>query len=595
MIDQLVKKLVGCLEDNGHHRPAVMLQHPNKIVRDRYLVALLQPEWEFDVRGIIGHLYDECKPEAERIRKSLGPTVSYSYFNCRRIDFPNLEIENTTRFSDESIEQAREIFDKLFEVYERAHRLIYKDVLARSEQDPDLLYHAFGDDIIGAIRDTSQYNIEDYERRLRKNVDGLERGQIDLGYLAILCGLLGESDRKMDYSMLILDESTEEELNAFEAEKEEQDLFKQRIILKARTILSDRDRLQTSFDGYIEKKRSTPKEEIIKKARRILERTIGSPDLGFLIENPLNQDEVNVSYHVYTGSGCKAVPPLMKTPLKFRENILEEIQLLIDKYSRKLTGIQQLIGGGQQTNEFVHPSSTLQNNARFPNIGYSAEILDELQTVASELRDTLDTLPDMTDLATKGQLRRKNKLIYSIQELPKNPLDVSFGNDSACCIFVPNDPTQFQNGYTVPFYQTNNAVHLFATHFHRTKTKRDRMGLIVGLDAYEEGNQHSRYLVANSLELSRNGIAGGKATIVALSNYEQEWLIEYAKQNGYDGVVMGSHGYNTAQNYATQKGDTLETRLVFAGGLDNVHTDVFMREGSKLVTKPKSCYWLWKK
>jgi len=121
------------------------------------------------------------------------------------------------------------------------------------------------------------------------------------------------------------------------------------------------------------------------------------------------------------------------------------------------------------------------------------------------------------------------------------------------------------------------------------------MGFVL---AFESKDSYGKEILAcNSLELSRLGISGGNATVQKIVEYAENWLIGYAQQHGYAGVSMGRHSYNTSQNFSTRRRDIVEDQLRFRQLGVTFYSDIFALNKGELVmkTRPKSCYWLWKK
>ena len=207
-------------------------------------------------------------------------------------------------------------------------------------------------------------------------------------------------------------------------------------------------------------------------------------------------------------------------------------------------------------------------------------------------------------MATSTQLRKKKDHTYILEEMPKNPLDVTFGNDSGCCIFVPEDISKLQNGVFVPRYLTNPHVRLFGVYRHDAgngtseksrSAKVQRMGLVLAFES--KGSYGKEILACNSLELSRLGISGGNETVRKVVEYAEQWLIGYAQEHGYAGVTMGRHSYNTSRNFSARSNDIVEEQMRFRQAGVTFYSDIFMltKDESVMKTRPRSCYWLWKK
>ncbi|MFH1849880.1 MAG: hypothetical protein ABH879_06900 [archaeon] len=59
---------------------------------------------------------------------------------------------------------------------------------------------------------------------------------------------------------------------------------------------------------------------------------------------------------------------------------------------------------------------------------------------------------------------------------------------------------------------------------------------------------------------------------------------------------MGAHPYNTSANFSSRAGGIVEEPPIFLGVPYPRYSDIFvMKENpGQLVTRPGSCYWLWK-
>ncbi|HII71123.1 TPA: hypothetical protein HA265_00005 [Candidatus Woesearchaeota archaeon] len=183
-----------------------------------------------------------------------------------------------------------------------------------------------------------------------------------------------------------------------------------------------------------------------------------------------------------------------------------------------------------------------------------------------------------------------------VEELPKDPMDVTFGNDSGCCIFVPESTNDLNNGIFVPVYLLDLNIRLFAVYrLENGGDKKHRMGLVVAFDTHTENGRN--ILACNSLELSAYGVAGGKPALCKLTNYVEDWLIGYARRHRYHGVAMGSHSYNTSANFSGRKGDVVRQTLIFnteGEALNPFYSDIFDwdSENALMKTRENACYWL---
>ena len=288
---------------------------------------------------------------------------------------------------------------------------------------------------------------------------------------------------------------------------------------------------------------------------------------------------------------------LFKSDLDNKENFLDgSYYPSLRLFYGALQGLQHIIMGGPTTNPNASEVSVLQNHFSFPNIRYSAETIQKIKDLAENMQEVFNALPDISDLSVPSKLRKKKELQYAVKELPKDPLDVTFGNDSGCCIFVPEKLNELQNGYSVPYFLSSPEVRLFGV-YRKQGEKEQRMGFVLAFET--ETKEGKKILACNSLELSRMGIAGGMKTVSELPDYVESWLVDYPNQNRYSGATMGSHGYNTAYNFSSEKGEGVKEKLLYKGSTHGFYSDIFQREHPKdgdrvLVTREDSCYWLWK-
>ncbi len=321
---------------------------------------------------------------------------------------------------------------------------------------------------------------------------------------------------------------------------------------------------------------------------------LSEKDISTLVKD----DECDTSTDTTKLEGTKDIyASLLSLQHVVREEILGFFENEIQCINNLLMGAQQILSGGPITNPNASKVSILQNHDRFPNMEYSAETLDKLRPLVESLKTKLDDVPDISDLTTTSRMRKRRTHIYEMKELPKDPWDVTFGNDSGCCIFVPEELEKLGNGVFVPLYLTDSGVRLFAVYRRDEEkdSKRKRMGLVVAFDSQVEGKN---ILACNSLELSRFGISGGKDTIRLITQYVEKWLTSYGRKAKYDGVTLGAHSYNTSVNYSIRDREAVNQEMVFSYEKHPSYSDVFVyvdKEKRVMVANPKSSYWIWRK
>lgn len=363
------------------------------------------------------------------------------------------------------------------------------------------------------------------------------------------------------------------------------------LLTDARSVLSSNEQISSRFELYSEINKATLRERILEEAKFYLDydwREDIHDDFFSL------QDDLQILGEVEL-EGENLVAEFMKTPLHARKKYVEKHYSSLEMLKRKIVGLQQIIDGSPVNNPNISQLSILQNDARLPNLKYSEKTRQALKVIVDECRELLDSIPDLTDLAISSKMRKKKKLTYVMEELPKDPMDVTFGNDSGCCIYVPESKDKFQNGIYVPVYLTNPNIRLFAVYRAENGDKKQRMGLVLAFDTQTESGED--VLACNSLELSLYGISGGRDTISKITDYTEQWLVGYAQKHGYHGVTMGRHSYNTSANFSSKTGDIVEQTLVLKskkGRLIPFYSDIFDYDVIKdiMKTRNNSCYWL---
>jgi hypothetical protein len=508
------------------------------------------------------------------------------------------EISFESKFSKEDLRKAEELEKKAEKIISFTKEIINNE-----------LENIADDTLFEVYKDTEKPDISEphiIKRRMKKRCEQLEFFLIEQNPVQII---KSGYDLLSQYIIINYDESKNLEENCKE------------IIEKTKKLLTDEKEfnlnlayLEENFEmlkkkKIIEKKRKEIKDnkkyylmkkekdkETEQKEEEDIFQTFLKKALFYIGSEKFKEEEESDSELVYKGfdflKDQDDLEKIVKMNLHQKEMILVEYQHTTKKISDTLKGIQQILEGGTITNPNASKFSIKQNHNNYPNIKYSKKAMQEFKKIFKELKKIENNLPDLNDLSAPSKLKRKNKLKYSIQKMPKDPLDLDFGKDAGCCLEVTDTYEKLENGVFVPIYLINPYINLFSITLER-ETKKQRMGLILAF--ITKNKENKKILACNSIELSRMGIAGGKKTIKNLINYAEKWIINYAKTRGFDGAVMGKHIYNTSANYSKKTEDILEEKLTIES--QPFYSDImeFNEEENIMETRKSSCYWLWKK
>ena len=565
-LDQIAERMRA----KGLKRQAVLLESE---AAEYYGLCLLNPMWELEVSDALGtdvyeQLFTTIKPSGDE-------RLLLAFFRSRLLRKGPLRTAYTHHADESMITQAFEAAEVLPSLCVQANQLIFSHVQKVTCDDDELLFRMYKD--LHAIPDDPrrlQRWRGDYERLIEAKLPRLERYK-GTAMMPI------ELERMLKY------------FPKFQpAGNAEQD--GNSICSLIQHALKDSKVMTGLFEKYIEHRRSTWRGETLKEARNQLENHLDNE----LIEDECSEltgSELEIWLQVADDPAVNAIPdtmsPLQKllaAPLRVRQDFLDMYEHDYAYVKDIATGLLQIAHRHRITNPSVDPYSVLQNHAHFPNVLYPANIKRAAKHLAEQMRAYLECIPDISDIAVSSKVRGKQQQRYTVMELPKNPLDLTFGNDSGCCIFVPEDKSKLANGLFVPVYLHDPHIHLFGVY----RDTRHRVGLVLAFDALSGSK---KILACNSLELSRFGIVGGRSAFQQLTAYVEQWIGAYAQAHGYDGAVMGSHEYNTAQNYSARAGATVKQNMRFAGFARKFYSDIFESDEKGMVLAKNAAYWLWKK
>ncbi|MDO8656384.1 MAG: hypothetical protein Q7K45_04040 [Nanoarchaeota archaeon] len=620
-------------------RQAVLLRSKNG---KEYGKSLLHPQWKDQVQLALGEkLYTDLQKELEQFENPEGrllsqifgerkPKIRFQEFQPRKYSASALEIHLENTFDFPTLQRTAEITAKVSELVVGTYKIVYAEVHEKAGTNDEMLYDIYKDDDHIPDRDLTSAELKnlagDYHHKLSGRIARLQRlyelsspSMITFNELNMVQEMLSQVKSQLgETGEILFTEETGSHRDKYDLLQEKYGdkvdaLIKDAVppvIAEGNRVLKDKQAFSTFFGQWVEKEKKEKSKRVIEIARRNVKLALDHDD--FLQDDYVRQNDPFYSLDIYLNDYEIIVPAetdtlhlLWKSALSVRQNFLgDRYNVELRFCFNTLVGLQQIIEGGPITNPEASPISVVQNHAGFPNISYSADTKTKLEEIVGQLRPLLDSLPDISDLTTSTKLRKKKDHRYILEELPKNPLDVTFGNDSGCCIFVPEDASKMQNGSFVPTYLTNPYVRLFGVYRSdasngsggkKLNEKAQRMGLVL---AFESKDSFGREILAcNSLELSRMGISGGNATVKQIVEHAENWLIGYAQQHGYAGVSMGRHSYNTSRNFSARSKDIVDEQLRFRQPGVTFYSDIFaLNKGEHIMkTRPNSCYWLWKK
>lgn len=586
------------LREKGFHRQATLLESR---ANRAYIHALTNPRWETEVRNAFGGpIYGELQLIE---LMALPDQDTHPVVEERPFDYPTYTRNIDHKFCFEDLMNSGRICNELANIKAEALEMVFSGFRDVAANDENLLIEVYKDwDLYSemiALEESEQLSIlkrivygrcESLERQITAETppmlnDTIVSKSIELLLQVLPCAY--QQHAGQDLGKLVTD------LDAIEV-----------MIHEARAILTDPEKLCEVRTFYLESLESTTRERILKTARAEIELfTIMNKDedmcLGF--------SEYGI-YHTFTydfeldykAEGLEdALQQLFHAPLDLRQTILEDYEGEVNgghgraSHVTTLAGLLQIISGGKITNPNVPEVSVLQNHAALPNIRYPAQIIQQLKPLVKKYQQLFDDLPDIDDLAISSKLRKRKSITYAVEEIPKNPLDVTVANDSGSCLYVPEQLKDLGNGVFIPYYLTLPQIRQFGVYRVQGERKH-RMGSIRTFDVTTSDGRS--ILAANSLELSRYHIIGGKQTLQKLARYAEDFLAAYAEKFGYDGVVMGAHSYNTSTNFSSKSKDLVKDRLTFKTE-QPFYSDIFVwnPEQETLTTREKSCYWLWQK
>ncbi|MBW2985428.1 hypothetical protein KY313_02120 [Candidatus Woesearchaeota archaeon] len=607
-----LKKIIYQLEKKGFVRNAVLLKKYGSIDREEYIKSLANPKWEKEVKDVLGNEVYSLLPNAYRelrhsnnyhvggydIDKKVNENFELYWSRIFQgfwedplkklsqklaVEFelnpsPKNELEvilESTKIDINELSKIERKLSNISKLHKESEYLIFNEVKDYVSKDESALL-----DIYGSLDNSDTINRKELRKQIKKSIKSITSifdltiGIAEMGGGTANWYKTKTTERHVKELNKKIGILTDKEIESFDSlNKEECGEIVENLRDKAKIILSDGKELTKTMNKYIANKDN----RIISEGKETIKIVLSG-------EYPWrrNHSLLNGTYSVNN------LEDLIRTSLREKQEVVEDFEGDVMELSRLKVGIEQILDGGPTTDYTQNHLSTVQNDYHFPNIKYSKETIKKLKQISKKFNKDFEYLRsiDLSDLAVSSKLKKKS-LTYFMEELPKNPLDVTFGNDSGCCVFVSKKAREMQNGFAVPFYINNPNVRLFGIYRKQNGDKKKRMGLVLGFetckikpipDKYHGGvliPNSNKILSCNSLEISPLGFAGGKDTVNKLVDYAEDWLIEYGKMNGYDGVTMGNHSYNTSKNYSKNSGDVVNNPLFFMGPTNVPYADIF--------------------
>ena len=604
------------LRDNGFPKHATLLASEKGRV---YADCLTKPQWYKKVREAFGFdivrsledfLYSITTPE-DLLIAGMFPD---SDFTPRNYSEEPLTVANEKPFTWDSITQTYTALNEIHRLTKIASRLIWSDFQSQFGDDEDTLYRVIKDED-AQINDPTNQDFNDYRRLVKERLKLFrtmemfgESSTLNAQYynLLSLLPLVCKSEGidpvyaefyqvNQDVEISFDEDMGDDEIDLLMTEGLEYNPETlQRVLGAADQLIENEALLEKSFLAYWNQRGVTHRQRVIKNALTRIKDKLEIEKFPLSFENEINlkldhENYADLDFDLDNPYQIDELADLVRKNPGYRKSLVDDFNIKRRHRAPQRVGMEQILAGGQITNPLKDSLSVGQNDGKFPNIKYQPETMKKLTKIVDKIKAFEEDLANVSDILVPKQVRNKKQLTYKMSEMSKNPLDITFGNQSGCCIFVSDEPDKMQNGGFIPIYLSSNYIRLFEIERVR-QNSNSRMGFVMTYDTITEDGD--RIFTVNSLELSQKGIAGGKKTLDELTNYVEKWLIGYAKEAGYAGVVMGNHSYNTSVNHSSRSSDVVQEKLTFEGS-DLFYSDIFHKNrNNKLETRKKSCYWL---
>ena len=176
-------------------------------------------------------------------------------------------------------------------------------------------------------------------------------------------------------------------------------------------------------------------------------------------------------------------------------------------------------------------------------LGIKPQDLAELTTLKEEV---VAIVRDKHKVADK--FKPEKKVTYTLELSAKNPLDVTFGNDSGACIAVSPNTNDISNAYGLPHTIADNAQYIFNILQQIGQGKKRRVGITYAVAA--ENDEGKKAFAGNSIELSAH--MNPREVLEPLVAFIEKGLEVFGKREGHEEGFMSNHAYNTSQNYSAK-------------------------------------------
>jgi hypothetical protein len=609
-IEQTIKELE---ELGGFERQIALLS--SKTGRP-YFRALTQTQWVIEVGEKTESVFILAGGVPERDRRRAEGRLD-DYFQHREHDTEPLRLLNETLICPESVNHAFEGLDKIIRLGMTAQAKIFQYVKETFGNNQDTLYEIFK----AETPSSNSPRYDDENARREQFISKLE------SRYAHLAKSVEDKNLRLETLLELGVELLGELVPSYKIDPDKDHLSNAKSLLPEgkRLLVGD---LDAAFQAYEDARKEGLFDRTIASAHETIKRSseLDANVLQAALENmtPFFFDKGGVSVYVTAIEDKKANLSDYYQMVRFEDkeidDIIETLDSCLHDQHVTLIGIQQIIEGGPITRPHEGRTSKSQNKARFPNISYPSELVTELASIAGEMQQLLDDFPDVsriTEWSLNSSRRACDITEYVIEELPKDPLDVTFGDDAGSKISVSGIPEeQSVEGLCIPHYLLDDAVRMFAIYDQTTDSdpqKRKRIGLIMAFETQAEGSSpdsDEKYLSCNSIEISVNNMIeekkSGSPAKRSLVEYAEEWLIGYAQKHGYHGVTMGIAEDNPV--VPDSKPLSIYSGQFFSCPVEEVlehtgeylfYSDIFElrkdESGKRLVSPPGTNYWLWRR
>ncbi|MBI1972962.1 hypothetical protein HYS50_03080 [Candidatus Woesearchaeota archaeon] len=602
---QTLEEIAHAFQEKGWTKQATLLRSPTSHF---YLPVLWLSKWQEKVAEIIGkdeyqqvangdmfllmiQLLEKNHPNLVREAEALTP-------HPRSVPPLTIRVEN--QFSLETLKKASGISERLSTLSWQADQTVYNEVYEKTRTNRQLLYRMFKDAIQHRITGESEtikdQTQQEFTEALERRTERLDAA-VKVNTPPVVVSKMIEHVARMIFHPYDNFQSVEE--NA------------QRVIKRSREVLHDAAQVEAFYRrrlaAYATKwDQSKERKRIIEAGEEKIRAENNPRSKTTMLAQPLEivtwltyceskMEEELANEKIGQSPSHDPFEVLLASSLKIRERFLEGYERDLEILHRQRIGLEQILAGGPITNPTASKVSTLQNHFEYPNIAYAAKTIEHLRAIVDEMRKHLEDLPDISDSAAPTKLKKLRQVTYRMRELAKDPFDdITIGNDSGCCIFVPDAVEELRNGSSISYYFLDPRVRLFGIYRDNNGKKQQRMGLVIAFETRTPTGE--KILACNSLELSRKGIVGGRNTTRQLVEYAEQQLIGYAQERHFDGVAMGSHEYNTSVNHSPRRDNPVNSPVLITKAFP-LYSDIFeWRPREKiLISRPKSLYWLWKK